>query len=226
MADLHGGCRRGDRVGCDRPRGRRGVDRQRPDKEIATAGVLVADDLPATYTQSERDTSSDSQTSKLAAKIRACKKLVAFRKAIKKYTEAKSDDFSQGQTLIDNTVTVFPSAAKAKAAVDAYSDSGLPACFGQLVGKIAQQSGGTASADIKEVKDVVAGDQAVAYEGPVEITESDGSTATLAFGNLVIRVGRGVAVYSYNHDAQTTITEELQNAVSSSGGRLQSALAG
>jgi hypothetical protein len=195
------------------------------DKQIAEAGVLVAGDLPATYTQSARDTSSDAKTQKLASKLPACKKLVAFMKVADKNTKAKSDDFSQGQTLVDNTVAVFPSAAKAKAAVDAYTATGLPACFGKLVSKVAQQAGGKAVADIKKVKDVSAGDQSVAYEGPVALKESDGSTTTLAFGNLVIRVGRGVAVYSYNHDAQLSISDDLKNAVSSSGGRLQQALA-
>lgn len=196
------------------------------DKQIATAGVIVASDLPATYTQSPRDTSSDAKMLKVAAKLSACKKLVAFMKATNKSTEVKSDDFIQGQTQIDNTVTVFPTAAKAKAAVDAYAATGVPACYGQLVGKVAQQSGGSAQAAIKKVKDVSAGDQSIAYEGPVQITESDGTTTTLAFGSLVIRVGRGVAVYSYNHDAQTSISTDLANAVESSGGRLQRALAG
>ena len=149
------------------------------DKQIATAGVLVASDFPATYTQSARDTSSDAQTDKQAAKVAACKKLVAFMKAVKQNTEMKSPEFNSGQTQIDNTVTVFPTAAKAKAAVDTYSASGLPACFGQLVGKLAQQAGGKATADIKKVQDVTAGDQAVAYEGPVQITESDGTQTTL-----------------------------------------------
>ena len=196
------------------------------DKEIASTGVLIASDLPDTYTQSARDTSSDAQTEKLANKVAACTKLVAFKKAIDTKTQAKSDDFNQGQTQIDNTVTVFPTAAKAKAAVNAYAATGIPKCFGQLVGKLAQRAGGTAKSDIKKVQDITAGDQAVAYEGPVAITESDGSTATVAFGNLVIHVGRGVAVYSYNHDAQTDISAELTSAVSSSGGRLQDALAG
>ncbi len=195
------------------------------DKEIATAGVLVASDLPATYTDTPRDPSSDKKTLKVAAKIPACKKLVAFMNATSKSTEVKSDDFDQGQTSIDNTVTVFPTAAKAKAAVDAYANTGVPGCFKQLVGKIAQQAGGTAQADIKKVQDVSAGDQSIAYEGPVQITESDGTTTTLAFGNLVIRVGRGVAVYSYNHDANVSISDDLKSAVSSSGGRLQQALA-
>ena len=196
------------------------------DKEIATAGVLVASDLPATYTESPRDTSSDASTEKVAKQLAACKKLVAFRKAVDQYTEVKSDDFSQGQTQIDNSVTVFPTAAKAKAAVDAYAATGLPTCFAQLVGKLAQQSGGQAKADIKKVKDVSVGDQSIAYEGPVAITEKDGSKATLGFGNLVVRVGRGVAVYSYNHDAATSITDDLKSAVGNSGGRLQQALAG
>ncbi len=196
------------------------------DKQIASAGALVASDFPATYTQAARDTSSDAQTTKQAAKVAACKKLVAFMKVTKQNTEVKSPEFNAGQTQIDNTVTVFPTAAKAKAAVDTYAATGIPACFAQLVGKLAQQAGGKATADIKKVQDVTAGDQAVAYEGPVQITESDGSQATLAFGNLVIRVGRGVAVYSYNHDANTSIETDLKAAVSSSGGRLEQALAG
>ena len=195
------------------------------DKQIATAGVLVASDFPATYTQAARDTSSDAQTDKQAARVAACKKLVVFKKAVKQNTEMKSPEFNSGQTQIDNTVTVFPTAAKAKAAVDTYSASGLPGCFGQLVGKLAQQAGGKATADIKKVQDVTAGDQAVAYEGPVQITERDGTQTTLAFGNLVIRVGRGVAVYSYNHDANISIETDLKSAVSSSGGRLEQALA-
>lgn len=196
------------------------------DRQIAQTGVLVAGDLPATYTQSPRDTSSDKQTEKLARKQSTCKKYVAFRKAVDKYPEAKSEDFDQGQTQIDNSVTVFPTAKQAKAAVKDYAASGIPKCFGKLVGKLAQQAGGKAKAKIEKVKDVKVGDQSVAYEGPVQITESNGSTATLGFGNLVVRVGRGVLVYSYNHDAQTSITQDLQQAVSASGGRLQAALAG
>jgi hypothetical protein len=194
------------------------------DKEIATAAVLVASDLPATYAQSARDTSSDAQTLKLVVKVAACKKLVAFTTATNKSPEVKSDDFRQGQTQIDNTVSVFSSAAKAKAAVDAYAATGMPGCLGQVVGKIAQQAGGKAQSSIKKVQ-ITAGDQAIAYEGPVQITESDGSTSAIAFGTLVIRVGRGVAVYSYNHDPQVDISSDLRNAVSSSGQRLQSALA-
>ncbi len=114
---------------------------------------------------------------------------MAFTKATKKNTEVKSDEFTQGRTQIDNCNAVFPTAAKAKAAVDAYAATGVPACYGQLLGKIAQRAGGKATADIKKVRNVTAGDQSVAYEGPVAITESDGSTTTLAFGNLVIRVG-------------------------------------
>lgn len=195
------------------------------DQEIATAGVLVAGDLPSAYTQSPRDTSSDAQTLKMASKVAACKKLVAFMRATNTYTKKKSDDFSQGQTVIDNTVTVFPTAAKAKAAVDAYAATGVPRCFAQLVGKLAQQAGGKATARIKKVRDVTGGDQAIAYEGPVAITESNGAKSTLAFGNLVIRIGRGVAVYSYNHDAQIDISTELKSAVESSGSRFQRALA-
>ncbi len=195
------------------------------DKQIATAGVLVASDFPATYVQSARDSSSDAKTDKQARKLAACKKVVAFKKAVEQNTEVKSDEFNDGQTQIDNTVTVFPTAAKAKAAVNSYAATGVPACFRQLLGKLAQQAGGKATADIKKVQDVTAGDQALAYEGPVQITESDGTQTTLAFGNLVIRVGRGVAVYSYNHDANTSIQTELKDAVSSSGGRLQQALA-
>ena len=194
------------------------------DKEIAASGVLVAGDLPATYTQSARDTSSDAGTTKLAATIPACKKLVAFRKAVDKYPEAKSDDFGKDQIAIDNTVTVFPNEATAKAAVDTYAASGVPQCFGKLVDKLAQRAGGTTKSDIKKVKNLTAGDQAVAYEGPVGITEADGSKSLLGFGNLVIRIGRGVAVYSYNHDAQTDISTELNSAVSASGKRLQTAL--
>jgi hypothetical protein len=196
------------------------------DKQIATTGVLVTSDFPTTYSDSPRDPSADRRTQKLASTIAACKKLVAFMQATDRYPEAKSDDFDQGQTSIDNTVTVFPTAAKAKAAVDAYAATGVPACFKQLVGKVAQRAGGKAVAQIKKVDDVTAGDQAIAYEGPVQITESDGSTAAQGFGNLVIRVGRGVLVYSYNHDANTAITDDLKAAVSSSGGRLQQALAG
>lgn len=194
------------------------------DKQIATTGVLVATDLPAGYTQSPRDTSSDKQTEKMAAKIATCKKLVAFMKETDKYPQVKSDDFDKDQTTIDNSVTVFPTAAKAKAAVSAYAATGVPACFGDLVGKLATQQGGKAKASIKKVKDVNVGDQSVAYEGPVQITEKDGTSATLGFGNLVVRVGRGVLVYSYNHDASTTISADLQSAVGRSGTRLQTAL--
>jgi hypothetical protein len=136
--------------------------------------VLVASDLPATYPQSARDTASDTKTLKLAAKLAACKKLAAFMTATNKSPEVKSDDFTQAQTQVDNTVTVFSSAAKAKAAVAAYAATGIPGCFGQLVGKLAQHAGFRAQSSIKKVPNITAGDQAIAYEGPVQITESTG----------------------------------------------------
>jgi hypothetical protein len=196
------------------------------DKELATAGVLVASDLPTSYTQAPRDTESDTATTALAKRIPACKKLAAFMTAVKKNPEAKSEDFNQGQTIIDNTVTVFPSATKAKAAMAGFAAAGLPTCFAQLVSKLAQQMGARAQASIKKVNDLTAGDQATAYEGPVAIRAADGSTANLAFGNLAIRIGRAVAVYSYNHDAQTDISADLRTAVENSGSRLQNALQG
>ena len=192
--------------------------------QIAKAGVLVSADLPAGYVQKKHDTSSDKATQKTASKIAECKKLAAFFQTVKKYKQAKSPDFDQADTTISNTVTPFPSASKARSAMGTYTAAGLPACFGKLLAKVVASQGAQVTADIKQVGGVDVGDQAVAYEGPVDIAAKDGSTARLGFGTLAVRVGRVVDVYTYSHAAETDVSTTLENAVQSSLTRLQQAL--
>jgi hypothetical protein len=196
------------------------------DQQLAQSGVLMASDLPTTYTETPRDASSDSSAQKAAAKIPACKKLGAFMRAVKGFAHVNSADFDEGQTSISNGVTVFPSAAKAKAALTGFASAGLPVCFDKFVPQLASSAGGSAVAQIQKVSDVTAGDQAVAYEGPVQITESDGTSETLAFGYIAIRTGRGVDVYSFTHTADSDISAVLDAAVGATLTRLTAALSG
>ena len=70
--------------------------------------------------------------------------------------------------------------------------------------------------------DVGVGDQSVAFEGPVQITEKDGSTSTLSFGVLAARFGRVVTVYNYS--SADDVSAVVQHAIDASSARLRAAI--
>ncbi len=65
------------------------------------------------------------------------------------------------------------------------------------------------------------GDQAIVYQGTVNVGLKDGTTQTVGLGVLTVRVGATLAGYSYTSDVD--ISAALQPAIVASVTRLQDA---
>ena len=74
---------------------------------------------------------------------------------------------------------------------------------------------------IAPVADVRIGDEAVAYQGTVDVGFKDGTTLTIGLGIVSARVGDAVVGYSWTSD--TDISATLQPAIVKSVSRLQRA---
>ena len=201
------------------------------DQSVAKAGVLVGSDFPADWTQSTRGQTSDKTLDAAAAKVAACKPFLAFSRANKKNPRAKSPNFDLQNANVTNSVSVFPSQAKATAAMHTFADRRLPACldalfrsvFTQQLKKTSSLAGQLKSVDtsIAPVTDVRIGDQAVAYQGTVDVAFKDGTSQSVGLGIVSVRVGKAVSGYSWTSD--TDISAALQPAIVQSVTRLHDA---
>jgi hypothetical protein len=201
------------------------------DKQIARVGVLVQADFPEGWTTSARAKTPDAALDAAAARIVSCKPFVAYSKANKANPRAKSPNFDNAQSNVTNAVSVFPSEARAKATIHTFSDSRMPDClqklFNTLYGQQLRKDDRTAdqvttvTTSIAEVPDVRVGDEAVAYQGTVDVGFKDGTTRTIGIGFAVTRVGQALAGYSWTSD--TDISATLQPAIVKSVSRLHDA---
>jgi hypothetical protein len=202
-------------------------------KDVARAGVLRRSDFPAGWEQHPRQSSSDNELDNRAAKITSCKPFLAFTKANKKNPRATSPNFDLDQADVNNTVSVFPSATKATAAMQTFTDTRLPGCLEKLYAaestaqlaktkKVAKQLQ-SVKVDIARLDGVQLGAEAIAYQGTVKVTLKDGTLTTIGLAVIAVRVDDAVAAYSYTAD--TDISAALQPAIVSSVSRLQHATA-
>jgi hypothetical protein len=201
------------------------------DQSLAKAGVLVGSDFPAGWTQSTRGQTSDKTLDAAAAKVAACKPFLAFSRANKQHPRAKSPNFDLQQANVTNTVSVFPSSAKATAAMHTFADRRMADCldalfrsvFKQQLKKNSKLAKQLVSVDtsIAPVSDVRIGDQAVAYQGTVHVAFKDGTSQSVGLGLVSVRVGKAVAGYSWTSD--TDISAALQPAIVQSVTRLHDA---
>jgi hypothetical protein len=201
------------------------------DEEVARAGVLLLSDFPEAWKQSKRSDSSDAALDAAAARIKACAPFLAFSKTNKRNPRATSPNFDREQSNVTNTVSVYPSAAEAIAAMRVFADGRLPKCLESLFSgvfdaqlaknkKLATQIR-RVTTRIAPVDGVRIGDQAVVYQGTVDVALKNGTNQRIGLGVLTIRVGDALAGYSYTAD--TDISAALQPAIVASVDRLQTA---
>jgi hypothetical protein len=205
------------------------------DAKIAKAGVLVASDLPATWSEHKRDTSSDNAADAAAAKIPSCKAYRSFRQSLEavKRSRVQSPDFELGQSTFNNTVNVFASEKSADKVLTTFGGSTIATCTEKLFTALLRQqiaSDKKTAAQVKGIEVVVEpydvtnyGDDTVAYEGSATVTLKDGTTINIGLGNTAVRVGRAVSDYSYTVFDQAAV-DALSPAVEKSIARLQAAL--
>ncbi len=202
-------------------------------KQVAQAGLLRLSDFPTGWKQSPRESSSDKELDARAAKIASCKPFLAFGKANKKNPRVKSPNFDLHQAHVTNAVSVYPSAAKATVAMRSFTDARLPDCFKQLFSAefktqlvkdkhVAKQLK-SVKVDVGRLDGVQIGDEAIVYQGTVEVGLKDGTVTTIGLAIIAVRVDNAIAGYSYTAD--TDISAALQPAIVSSVSRLRDATA-
>jgi hypothetical protein len=201
--------------------------------QVAQAGVLRRSDFPAAWKQAPRRASADDELDQRAAKIASCKPFLAFSRANKKNPRAKSPDFDLQQAHVNNAVSVYPSVATATSAIRRFTDARLPHCLDQLFtaqfkaqlakDKAVAKQISSVKVKIPRLAGVQIGDEAVAYEGTVDVSLKNGTVTTFGLAVIAVRVGNAIAGYSYTAD--TDISAALQPAIVSSVSRLQGATA-
>jgi hypothetical protein len=201
------------------------------DRKLARAGVLAQSDFPAGWTASTRAKTPNSVLAAAAAEIVSCKPFLAYSKASRKNPRVKSPNFDQGQSSVSNSVSVYPSTAKAESAMATFSDSRMSDCLQKLFNSVYERQlekdekhatqVTSVTTSIAPVPDVRLGDQAVAYQGTVDVGLKDGTTETIGIGFASARVGKAVSGFSWTSD--TDISATLQPAIVTSVSRLQDA---
>ena len=120
-----------------------------------------------------------------------------------------------------NAVSVFPSTEKAVAAMATFADPRVPKCFDQLFNAVFRAQLTKTKSLAKQlvsvrthiglVTGVRIGDQAIVYQGPVNVALKNGTTQTIGLGVISVRVGATLAGYSYTSDVD--ISGALQPAI-------------
>jgi len=207
------------------------------DTQIAKAGVLVASDLPNTWTSSPPDNSGSKQVEKIAAKVPSCKEYLAFSKANKGNTNAESRDFSLGDDDLSNKAFVYKSNAAAQKAMQAIGASDVADCLTQVFQKVLDRQIASSPKSAKTVKSATAsiapvsdltgvGDDAVGYAGGLDIQLTDGTDQQLLVGVLAVRTGRALTTFSFSAPpTDSGFSTVLDSAITASTTRTKDALA-
>ena len=201
------------------------------DEQLARTGVLQPTDFPAGWEQTASGTTSDRELDTQAAKIPSCKPYRTFLATSRRQPRAKSENFDQGQSSVTNTVSVFPSTDRAVAATAIFRDARIPGCLERLFAAAYRKELEKKPKTAKQLKSVTTslareggvrlGDDAVVYQGKVDVGLKNGTTQTIGLGLVAVRAGRALAGYSYTFDKD--ISAALQPAIVASVTRLQRA---
>lgn len=206
------------------------------DAQIAKAGVIVASDLPTTWTSSPPDNSGNKQVEKIAAKVPSCKQYLAFSKANKGTTNAESRDFSLGDDDLSNKAFVYKSNAAASKAMKAIGATNVADCLTTVFQKVLDAQIASDPASARTVKSATAsiepvtaltgvGDDAVGYAGGLDIQLTDGTAQQLLLGVLAVRNGRALTTFSFSAPpTDSAFTTVLDNAINASLTRTQDVL--
>jgi hypothetical protein len=200
-------------------------------EQLARTGVLQQADFPAGWQQTARGTTSDRELDAQAAKIPICKPFRTFSATNKRQPRAKSENFDEGQSSVNNTVSVFPSTDRAVTAITTFRDARIPRCLERLFTAIYRKELLKKPTTAKQLKSVTTtlgredgirlGDEAVVYQGTVDVGLKNGTTQTIGLGLVAVRAGRALAGYSYT--SVEDISAALQPAIVASVTRLQRA---
>ena len=206
------------------------------DQQLANQGIVVAGDVPATWTASRNDTSGDAKNLKLAAKTKGCASYVKFATANEATTKAVSNDYSSSTSeQISNHSYVHKSAAVAGKVIGAFGSSSVPDCLSKVFStaiKTQLAKDPKASKTIRGIDVALqpvdvgnTGVPTVAYEGTLSIKLKDGTSQDLDVGLVAVQIDRVILTYSIQAPIDsTTIQSAIATALTNTVTRTTSAL--
>ena len=128
-------------------------------------------------------------------------------------------------------MSVFPSTDRAVAAITTFRDARITGCLERLFTAIYRKELEKEPKTAKQLKSITTnlgrqdgirlGDDAVVYQGTVDVSLKNGAKQTVGLGLVAVRAGRALAGYSYTFDQD--ISAALQPAIVASVTRLQRA---
>lgn len=198
------------------------------DKALAKKGVIVASDVPSSWSSEPSDDSDDKELERAAAKIPDCRTYLAVRNANKKVAHAESRNFSDGSNELSNEVWVYPTVAQAKKVFKDMSASTVAGCFSTLFEKVL----GADRALISQTTALqgLAGDETIGYGGVVQVTNPDRTVEQVVVANFGVRVGRSILSFAVSGppDAQGNFAASFagpaEEAINDAVARMDSAL--
>jgi hypothetical protein len=199
------------------------------DRQVAQVGVLRLGDFPTGWKQTAPGADAEAGIDAQAAKITRCKPFAEFAKQNRQNPRATSPEFDLDQAHVSNTVSIYPSAARATAAIALVRDSKLPGCLEQLYDAVtrrellhdkrAKQQFQSVTTKVARERGIRIGDDAVVYQGTVDVRLKNGASQPFGLGFVTVRVGAALVGYAYTAD--TDISAALQPAIVASVTRLQ-----
>lgn len=201
------------------------------DTQLAKAAVFVLADFPAGFRTEASTATSHADNLRLAKGVNGCAPYIALQKAVMAAPQASSPDFEDASRTVSNEVDVFKTERAANDALALYAKPSTVGCLKKIFEKHVRQDpslkGKVAGVVVTIERQDIAGlgDDSVVYEGSVDLTGTDGSTAKLGIGNAAVRVGRTVNAVSFS-TTSADLTEILTPAIDASVGRLRTVLVG
>lgn len=183
------------------------------DQALAEQGVIVAADLPATWSAGPRDTTGEDAGLEVAKKIPACKGYVTFETSNAATVGAKSQDYEKDTAQIHNAAYVYADTATADKAFRPIEPTKTVArCLTKVLDTRLEQELRT-DKTVKRTKAVVKPVEqsastpdvdTVGFGGGYAVQMKDGTVQERLVVLVATRIGRVISTYSLDADAAST----------------------
>jgi hypothetical protein len=194
------------------------------DQQIADDSVLTIDDVPAGFNETTVDDSPDEPPGPACTAIKKAAK--ALDAAPHTEVEFRTPGDDSGSALINNQVSVFASAKRAKVVYAAYAARSARNCLTTTYERIFLDQINDSTAEVKATASRYSpdlGDAAVGYE--VEIVASaQGESETFYVDVEVARVGRGIDAFGFFNSGNAPPSDDVVAMTDAGVGKLESAL--
>lgn len=167
-------------------------------QSIAAAGVIMKRDVPKSWTSSKQPDFNSALKG-----VPACASVLAASTLARTSPHKNSLVFTdKAETNVENQAYALKTAADASAFLAAFQNLAGDACFQGLVQRAGTNAGAQPQINVGPLTALQGlGDQAVGYEGALTFVAQN-QTLTLIIDEIVVRVGRAVAVFQFSSPGQ------------------------